>query len=972
MELIALNVKTSYNIGSSLNDPTRLAKKAKELGYTAIAVTDVNNLFATFKVIEAFKKENIKPIIGMELIYNNINILMYAKNYKGYITLAKISTKIANNSFNEDILKNIKDIIVIIKSEEQEKLLKEKNIIFKETYYGYQNSLQKSKLPKNKAVLTNEVRYLEKGDNYYLDFLFAIRDGKLLEDIEREKPINNQYLLNKEEYINQTDSIIEKELVEKCSFELTNEDMTVSFFEKKEQNPKEYLYNLAQKGLEKRLNNKVIKEYQERLKSELNTIIKMGFEDYFLIVWDFVRESKKRGLLIGPGKGSAGGSLVSYALGITEIDPIEYGLLFERFLNPERITMPDIDIDFPDDRRKEIIEYVKEKYGSERVGEIITFGTFGAKSAFRDVGRTLNLEQNIIDKACKYINDTKTSLKKVYAENNAFKELINSDKKLKETIKVANFIEGLPRNTSIHAAGIVISKKPLEEILPLTKNGDFNVAAYTMEYLEPLGLLKMDFLGIRNLSLINDIIESINETENKKLNFYKLPLDDKKTLRLFQEGNTNSVFQFEGEGVKNLLIKINPQSFEDIAFCNALFRPGPMESIDLFLKRKEGKEQIDYFHKDLEPILKPTLGVIIYQEQIMQIARTFAGFSYGESDILRRAMSKKKVEDLKKYREKFVQGSVEKGHSEELSIKIYDLIYKFANYGFNKSHTIAYAQVGFKMAYLKANYPKYFYKVMLTNIIGNTQKTKTLLNELKNINVSIYKPTINFPVDSYELYKDGLILPLRLIKGINKQAIDKIINERKSGEYKDLFDFLRRCYSKEVNSKIIEILIKAGVFNEFKHNQNIYLQNIDKIINYAELAKDFPEGSVAIPELDYAKEIAVNDKDVYGFYINYHPSEKYKTKEDIATSKINEYINKNITMTLQIEEIKEIKTKKGDPMAFLKASDEEGLIELTFFPKIYNKNNNLEIGDIIKIKGTIEKRLAKYNLIAENIKKLSD
>jgi len=485
-------------------------------------------------------------------------------------------------------------------------------------------------------------------------------------------------------------------------------------------------------------NNQVPKEYQTRLAYELEIIEKMGFSNYFLVVYDFIKYAKKNKILVGPGRGSGAGSLVCYSIGITDLDPIKYDLLFERFLNPERISMPDIDTDFPDIYRDQVIEYVTNKYGSKKVSGIVTFGTLAAKQAIRDVSRVLNVPWYQVDQVSKRIPSfTKKKLMDFYQEDPEFKRLITSDEKLKQMLKIANIIEGFPRHTSSHAAGIVMCQKDLDEVVPLTKNDGIYLTGFTMEYLEELGLLKMDFLGLRTLTTIMRIINDIKEGEGKEIDFNTIPLDDKNVLEIFRKADTTGIFQFESDGMRSFLRRLEPSTFEDIFAAIALFRPGPAINIDSYIRRKNNQEEITYLDKSLEPILKSTKGIIIYQEQIMQIASSFAGYTLGEADILRRAMSKKKMDVLKSEEERFMERSIKRGHSEETSKKIFDLILNFANYGFNKAHSVSYALIVYQMAYLKVNYPIYYITNLLNMSIGATEKTKEYLILAKKYNYQI-------------------------------------------------------------------------------------------------------------------------------------------------------------------------------------------------------------------------------------------
>lgn len=695
----------------------------------------------------------------------------------------------------------------------------------------------------------------------------------------------------------------------------------------------------------------------------------MGFCNYFLVVWDYVKYAKFNNILVGPGRGSAAGSLVSYTLGITDIDPIKYNLLFERFLNPERVTMPDIDIDFDSAKREQVIEYVTNKYGVKKVAGIITFNTLGAKQVVRDVGRVLNISLPIIDDICKQLKaDLKTSL-----ENNNLKNLITSNNNLQKLYRIALKLEGLPRHISVHAAGIVMSNLDLDETIPIYKNQlGMYVTGYSMNYLEPLGLLKMDFLGLSNLTLISDVITNIREKEKLNITFQNIPLTDPKPLEIFRYVETDGIFQFESPGMRNFLEKLQVSSFDDLVAALALYRPGPMDNIDTYIKRKQGKEKIIYLHKDLEEILKPTYGILIYQEQIMQVAVTLAGYTLGEADILRRAMSKKKESILLEEKPKFIKRSIAKGYSEELASQVYELILKFANYGFNKSHSVAYAIIAYKMAFLKTYFLQYFLASILTNVIGSETKTKNYISESRNHQISVLEPDINKSTNKYIVENKAIRCPLSIIKNVGTTISNDIIKEREKGPYTSFIDFVKRNYNVGINKKVLTSLIKSSCFNALGYNEKTLINNLDTIINYAEIAKDIGLLELEEPLIDefpeYSKEELIeNQLSAYGFYLSEHPVSIYKKTNDLSTQDIKKYFNKNINLILYIDNIKEVFTKNNDVMAFITATDEYGSISLTMFPKTYNQYNNIKKYDIIKITGKVEKRFDKYQIIINSL-----
>lgn len=973
MDYTALQVKTSYSILESLNSISKLVERASNLGYTSLAITDTNNLFGVIEFYLECINYNIKPIIGMEVNYFNTTFLLYAKNELGYKKLINIALKISEETLTkEDLIDNNNLIIVYPYQSLDLEILN----MFKYKYIGYKSKEEKESIESNyKKVFINDVRYLNKEDYKYLDYLYMIKEGKVL----GEYPLNthiNKHLLSYEEIKQITDEIdIEntKEISDMCNLELKYKEGLLPVYDNNI-NSFEYLTSLCNKGLNRRLNNNVTKVYQDRLNHELEVIKQMGFSDYFLVVWDYVKYAKFHDILVGPGRGSAAGSLVSYTLGITDVDPIKYNLLFERFLNPERITMPDIDIDFDNEKIDEVINYVIDKYGNKKVAGIITFMRLSAKQVLRDVGRVLKINLPVIDQISKQI--TYPTLEENLNKNNNFKRMITSSEELKKLYNISLKLEGLIRNPSMHAAGIVMSKYDIDETIPLYKNEDMYLTAFTKDYLEPLGLLKMDFLRLSTLNFIDDVIKNIREKENINITFEKIPLDDKKTLQIFHDVKTEGIFQFESLGMKNFLSKLKVNSFDDIVASLALFRPGPMDNIDTYIRRKEGKEEIDYIDKSLEDILKPTYGIIIYQEQIMEIAKVMAGYTYGQADVLRRAMSKKDEAKLIKEKPRFIDGALKKGYTLEKATYVFNLILKFASYGFNKSHSVAYAIIGYKMAFLKTYFPLYFLTSSLTNVIGNEVKTKIYLSEARNNKIEILSPNINISKDKYEIVESKIICPITIIKNIGKIGYEVIRKEQEKNKFTSFIDFVLRCYNQSLNKKSITSLIYAGCFDKMGYNKKTLINNLDNIINYAELNKNNQIVELEQPFLEeyeeYSKEELVNyEYEVYGFYLLSHPTLIYKNSLDIDLIDINKYFGKRINVVVIIDKTKEILTKKNDPMLFINGSDNTSNIDITLFPDVYINNKNINKKDIIRVYGKVEKRFDKYQIIAEKVTKLN-
>ena len=967
MNYTPLQVKTSYSILSSLNEIKKIVSLAKQYGYSSLAITDENNMFGVMEFYLECKKNNIKPIIGIELTYGNAILLLYAKNLDGYKNLIKLSTIKSDRELTIEDLSYYKDNLILVMPYTSY----DENIynLYDDKYIGYSNDEERYQIKEN-AVLINDVKYLLKKDSIYLDYINMIKEGKVLGEYELHTMTSN-YLLTPEEIskINDTDIQNTIDIANKCSVELIYTPDLLPIYDKSIDS-KKFLSDLSHKGLNRRLNNEVSKEYLDRLEMELKVIDDMGFNDYFLIVYDYVLYAKKNNILVGPGRGSAAGSLVSYTLGITDIDPIKYNLLFERFLNKERVTMPDIDIDFDANKRMDVIEYVTKKYGDKKVVGIITFNTLGAKQVIRDVGKVLKINQRLIDTIAKMCTK---DLKTTYEENKNFQKLINNSDELKRLYDISLHLEGLPRHISVHAAGVVMSNKDIDETIPLYKNQlGMYVTGYSKDYLEPLGLLKMDFLGISNLTMLDEVINNIRENEHINITFQNIPLDDKKTIELFNRGDTDGIFQFESSGMIKFLKKLKATTFNDIYAALSLYRPGPMESIDDYIKRRNGKIKIDYIHKDLEEILKETYGIIIYQEQIMQTACTIAGYSLGEADILRRAMSKKKEDVLIQEKSKFVEKSLARGYDIDTINKVYDIILRFANYGFNKSHAVAYSIISYKMAFLKTHFYPYFMISLLTSSINNEIKTNIYIAKLRQKNIKVLLPDINISENKYITKSNEIICPLSIIKNVGNNVTNMIIKEREKGQFKDFIDFCKRMTSQTINKKVIISLILSGVFDKLGYNKKTLISNLDNVLNYVELSKDVGLIEIEPPLIDESEEynkdeLIKHELNTFGFYLTSHPVSKYKEDISINTLSLEEYNDKYIELVLEINDIKEIFTKKNDVMAFLKASDEYHQVDLTLFPNTYKDNKNIEIYDIIKVYGRVEKRFDNYQIIVSKL-----
>lgn len=965
MNYVALYVKTSYSMLSSLIKIEELVMMAKKLGYKAVAITDEGNMFGVMEFYNCCKKYDIKPIVGMEITYNDEKFLLYAKNIEGYKCLIKLATIISDDKLSiDDVKKYSNDVILVMPIQWFDAEIYN---IYKDKFVGYSDIKDRSKFKHNNYVYINETLYLNKDDYKYLDYLSMIKYQKVLGEYELNKDMGKYLMSPKELELDSNDIDNYNYIYNSCDISFVKESNLLPVYNASV-NSYEYLKSLCEKGLNKRLNNNVSSEYKDRLEYELSVINKMGFCDYFLIVWDYVKYAKFNNILVGPGRGSAAGSLVSYTLGITDIDPIKYNLLFERFLNPERITMPDIDIDFDAEKRDLVFDYVINKYGSKRVAGIITFNTLGAKQVIRDVARVMNISNYKVDSICKLLT---SDLDNSYKNDIGLRNIVNSSLELQKLYDVALHLEGLPRHVSVHAAGIIMCNKDIDEIVPLYHGQlDMYVSGYSMKYLEDLGLLKMDFLSISNLTMIAELIDRIRTNEKINITFANIPVDDKKTMDIFRDVDTDGIFQFESDGMKKFLGKLKPNNLEDLIAAIALFRPGPMDNIDLYIRRKEGKEKVVYLHDDLKPILESTYGIIIYQEQIMEISRVMAGYSYADADLLRRAMSKKNEEVILKERPRFISQSISRGYSEEVANKIFDLILKFANYGFNRSHSVAYAIIAYKMAFLKKYFYKYFMTCLLSNSISNPVKTKVYVAEVRRNNVNILLPDINKSSSKYITESVGIRCPLTIIKNVGVIVINEIIREREKGDFEDFISFTKRLYQSSINKKVLTSLILAGCFDSFGYNKRTLIENLDNVINYAELSKNAGLIDVEKPLIDEYEEYSSDELvkielDVFGFYLSYHPVSKYNNKNNSLS--IPKLFDHNINIVLLIEFIKEITTKKNDVMAFVRANDEYGTVDLILFPTVYKKYNNINVGDIIDVYGKVERRNDKYQIVVSTI-----
>ena len=978
--MISLQVKTEYSLLTSLIKVEDYVRYAKEHQLSSLVLTDTS-LFGLIKFYDLCISNHIKPILGLTITLEGHELVLYAMNEVGYHHLLKLSTLVSEKALSVDDLDHYHEGLLCVLPFSSLDLLSVVNKIYPDLYLGYAAMEQRKELdslyPK---VFFREVLCLEKEETPYIRYLHAIRDGKLLTEVQEHGiPC---HMMTETEYHNipLEDRKNMEEIVSRCQVTIQKEKDLLPIYECPGQlSSYAYLKKLCVDGLRRIFGSRVSKVYQECLKYELDVINKMGFCNYFLVVWDYVRYAKEQGILVGPGRGSAGGSLVAYCLNITTIDPVKYDLLFERFLNPERVTMPDIDIDFEDERREEVISYCIKKYGLKKVAGIIAFGTLASRQALRDVGRVMNIPLKEIDMVCK-MTDNKLSLEENIKRSRPLREHLSMDDTFARLYKVARRLEGLKRHTTIHAAGIVMCRKPLDEVIPLYQSReDFYLTGYSMKYLEPLGLLKMDFLALKNLTLIHHVLDLIEEHEHIKILFDDIPLENKEATRIFTTTNTVGIFQFESRGMMNFLRKLKANSFDDVSAAIALFRPGPMGNIDTYIRRKQGLEPVVYPDPSLEPILKSTYGIMIYQEQIMQVAQTMADFTYAQADVLRRAMSKKNHAVMEQERERFMRQSIAKGYSKEVSEKVYNLIDKFASYGFNKAHSVGYSVVAYRMAYLKAHYPTYFCAGLLSSVLGSEIKTKEYLYECKVNHITVLPPDIHRSTDKYEIEGHAIRYPLSGIKNVGLRAIETILEEREKRPFKDLYDFTARCYGKNINRKTMIALIYAGALDDFGMNKKTMVENLDLILNYADLIRELDESLVEKPMIEeyeeYNKrELMAQEKEVFGFYLSSHPVTEARRQSHLPLTilELPQYFDKNVELIVLVDHVKKIETKTGKEMCFVTGSDELNTLDMVLFPLVYQKTPLIEVGMLVRVQGHVEKRFDKYQLVVQQIQKVSE
>ncbi|MDF0479099.1 DNA polymerase III subunit alpha [Vagococcus sp. PNs007] len=1005
-----LQTLSCYSLLQSTNKIEELVRTAKDYGYQAMALTDLNIMTGAVEFYKSCKKNGVKPIIGLTLDYHlsdeqpiKCRMLLYAKDQKGYENLMKISSAKMERDSNEpfyfseffELLNNI----VIIEPEQGSQLSfyyqKQENeqlraYLSKLTYHMQnemfyagvslypENTPQASWLSlleanKIEPIALHDVRYLHPQDAFSVAVLKHLEAGTKITTEEigesgslylsKPSDFTTVYTTHKlERAVINTDKVAGM-----CDFSMQfNQTLLPHYDVPDNKDASLFLRELCLESLPKRIDNPG-QEYLERLDYELSVIEEMGFVDYFLIIWDVMMFAQREDILFGPGRGSAAGSLVSYLTYITHVDPIKYDLLFERFLNKDRYTMPDIDLDIPDRRRDEVLQYVNSRYGHHCVSQIATFGTLAAKMALRDISRVFGLNQNEIGQWSKaFPARGKHTLKEAYKESKTFRELAESSDKNRLIFEVASKVEGLPRHLSTHAAGVVISDQDLTQWVPLQEGSNtIPLTQFTMNDVEEIGLLKMDFLGLKNLTIIDDTMKNIAYTTGKKIDLLNIPLDDDATLKLFRKGQTTGIFQFDSQNIKNVLKKLGPTSLEDVAAVSALHRPGPMANIDIFIDRKKGKVPVTYIHESLKPILDVTYGVIVYQEQIMKIASVMAGFSLGEADILRRAIGKKKKEVLDEQRDHFIKGSLSQGYDVAVASEVYDYIERFANFGFNRSHAIAYGFVSYWMAYFKVHYTGEFFSALLHSDRQNTAKVKEYLLDATRMGLKLVSPDINKATFSFSFQKDVLVFGLSAIKGVRSDFAKSIIaNRNNEGSFNSLKNFLMRMEEKWLKEDHILPLIYSGAFDKLHPNRKELVDELGallKSISYSAGSLDLLD--ILSPKKEEHADYTVGEKldleaDYLGMYISGHPVDDFKIVRLIKNVTTIDQLQEKMTRTIfiYVKNIKVIRAKTGEKMAFLEGNDGTGELSLTLFPVIYKQVSELlELDKVLVVTGKVER-----------------
>ncbi len=1049
MAFTHLHTHTAYSLLDGEGTIKKMVDRAKELGQTSLAITDHGNMYGVIDFYEYAKEQGIKPILGCEVYVaarsrhdkvheydaQSYHLILLAENEEGYQNLMKIVSIGFTEGFyyrpriDMEVLRKYNKGLIALSAcmagvlsrhilsnnyEEAKRRAEEFVEIFGKDRYFIEiqdhGILEQQKLNRElialaeeldlSLVATNDIHYVKQEDAEYQDVLMCIQMGKTVNDEDRMKMSTDQLYLKSESemlelFPNHPEAIENaQKIADRCQVEITFGELHLPKFEVPEgYTSQEYLRKIADDGMKERYPEDD-GTVRERLEYELSTIEQMGYVDYFLIVWDFIRYAREQGIMVGPGRGSAAGSVVSYCLHITNVDPVRYGLIFERFLNPERVSMPDIDIDFCYERRGEVIDYVNRKYGEEQVCQIVTFGTMAARLAVRDVGRALDIPYGVVDQVAKQIpNELKMTIEKALKVNYQLEELYQSDPRIQKLVDTAKELEGLPRHTSTHAAGVVITKEPVQNYVPLQKNDDVITTQFTMTTIERLGLLKMDFLGLRTLTVIRDAVEHIYRQTGERIDINALDFGDAPTYAMISAGETDGVFQLESGGMKQFMKELCPNSLEDIIAGISLYRPGPMDSIPTYVANKKNASMVRYKHPMLEHILDVTYGCIVYQEQVMQIVREMGGYSLGRADLVRRAMSKKKADVMEKERQNFiygvvedgqvVDGAVKRGVDEKVAASIFDEMMDFASYAFNKSHAAAYAVVAYQTAWLKCHYPVAFFAALLTSFIEHADKVTKYIEVIKGQGITVLPPDINCSGRQFSVEDGKIRFGMAAIKNVGGAVVDEIVAERESGgKFTGFRDFCQRMAGRKVNKRVVENLIRSGAFDSFGLKRSVLSSVYEKVLDNAvseqkslmpgqmdmfsmmtdatPVGDDFPD----MPEFD-EREILAMEKECIGMYISGHPLDRYRDRilrsasaqiQEIQENENGRFnIGEKVRLAGIITKVRNQITKKGEMMRYLELEDLSGSIEVLVFPTLLRKwETFLQVDQILILEGNLD------------------
>ena len=1071
MDFCHLHCHTQYSLLDGAAGIDTLIGRAKQKDIPALAITDHGNLYGVPEFYTTAKDEGVQPIIGCEFYVTphgmdtkrdqtRYHQVLLAKNETGYQNLMKLSSKSFLDGFyykpriDHDIMREHSEGLVAttccLQGEVPQTILNKGEAAAREVFEMYLDIfgddyyieiqdhdiedqhtcnevlLRWAKEYDVKTVATNDVHYVDQNDAAAQDVLLCLQTGKDLNDPNRMRFENDQFYLKGADEMHSALSglpdkfqrealVTTNEIADKCTFDLPMGDLLMPHYPIPDdfQGMDDYLRHLTFERAKERYGDPLPQRVVDRLNHELGIIAEMGYSGYFLIVQDFTEAARELDVRVGPGRGSAAGSCVSYCLGITNVDPLEYDLLFERFLNPERVSMPDIDIDFDDRGRSKVIDYVVKKYGRENVCQIITFGTMGAKTAIRDVARVLDIPLDRSDEIAKMIPEGPgVDLDQALEEVPKFRQLQESDNpKIRKMMHYAQVLEGAARHTGVHAAGVIIAPGRVSDYVPVSvsksKGEKVVTTQYDGDWVEEFGLLKMDFLGLKTLTVINDTIELVKENHGVEIDIEEIPLDDEKTFELFQRGETVSIFQFESTGMREWLRKLKPTELDDLIAMNALYRPGPMENIPTYIARKHGREEVEYPHPMLEDILEPTYGIAVFQEQVMEMARKLAGFSLGEADILRRAMGKKKEKLMKKQRQKFVEGCKrENDIPEDEANRLFDIINEFAGYGFNKSHSAAYSLVAYQTAYLKAHYPAEFLAAAMTNEIGNNDKLAVVLEEARHLGIDLLPPSINRSEAHFTVDDGDIRLGLGAIKGAGMSAIEEIVETREEhGPFETIFDVTNHLDLRTAGKRTLEALAKAGALDELEGHRAQLLEAVETAVSYGQKVQAdraagqnslFGEGDTGIDEMEpglpdvdpwpKSKKLKA-EHEVIGFYVSGHPLDEYRAEaKAFATAQLGdtEELSRIIEANAGgdgrnrgpvrsfcgiLTEVKRRTTKSGKPIAFATIEDYTGQGELVCFANVLERvQSYLEVDEVVLVEGNVELRGGETSVIVKDVK----